>query len=129
MQTVHQDITDEIKTLCRDFESAFAKGDAAGIAALYTQDGMLLPSGSDIVQGQEAISQYWQGAINAGMKECHLETVEVELLEDTAIELGRYVLLGDGGRTLDQGKNMVVWKKISGDWRIQKDIWNSNSGN
>ncbi|WP_210486094.1 YybH family protein [Rufibacter aurantiacus] len=127
MQTVHPDITDEIKTLCRDFESAFAKGDAAGVAALYTQDGMLLPSGSDIVRGQDAIRQYWQGAMNAGMKECHLETIDVELLENTAIELGHFTLQGDGGRIMDEGKNMVVWKKESGEWKIQKDIWNSSS--
>ncbi|WP_210465912.1 YybH family protein [Rufibacter roseolus] len=126
MQTAESTITDEIKTQCREFENAFARGDAAGIASLYTQNGVILPSGSDIVRGKEGIRQFWQGAIDAGIKACRLDTFDVEQVDNTAIEMGYYTLLGDGSQALDRGKYLVVWKKEAGDWKLQKDIWNSN---
>ncbi len=38
----------------KTFMRAFEKGDAAGVAALYTDDGQVLPPGSDIITGKEA---------------------------------------------------------------------------
>ncbi|WP_207432033.1 YybH family protein [Sabulibacter ruber] len=125
METLSIDITDEIKRLCREFTNAYNRGDATGLAALYTPTAVLMPAGFETVRGREAIAQFWQGAMDAGIKSIILDTVEVEQLEQTAIELGHYTLLGDAGQPMDQGKYMVVWKRENGDWKLQKDIWNS----
>ena len=52
----------------RRFTEALAKGDAAGIAKLYTAKGQLLPPNSDFVIGTAAIQNYWRGAIEKGVK-------------------------------------------------------------
>ena len=39
-----------------NLESAFGQGDSEGISGLYTEGGMLLPTGSDPVKGKPARS-------------------------------------------------------------------------
>jgi uncharacterized protein (TIGR02246 family) len=108
------------------FENTFAKGDAAGMADLYTEEGMLLPTGSEILQGRDAIKQFWQGAMDAGIKGAYLKTIEIEDQGDTAIEVGNYTLTNASGQNLDHGKYMVVWKQEDGNWKLHRDIFNSN---
>ena len=72
---------------------AFLKGNAAGVAALYTVDGELLPPNSAPVRGRDAIATFWKGAMGTGLKGVRLETVELEPRDDVATELGRYTLV------------------------------------
>jgi uncharacterized protein (TIGR02246 family) len=108
------------------FEASFNNGDAAGMAELYTEKGTLLPTGTDFIQGKEAIRNFWQGVMDMGAKEARLKTLEVEEQGDTAIEMGNYLLKGESNTAIDQGKYIVVWKQQEGQWRLDKDIWNSS---
>ncbi|RNI21783.1 YybH family protein [Rufibacter latericius] len=126
MEALSVDITDEIKRLCSKFTDIYNSGDATALAALYTPNAVLMPAGFETAQGREAIAQFWKGAMEAGIKSIILDTIEVENLEQTAIELGHYTLKGEDGQAIDKGKYMVVWKRDNGDWKLQKDIWNSN---
>jgi len=117
---------EEIGKANRQFEQRFASGDARGIASLYTMDGSVLPPGATTQQGTEAIAAFWKMAMDMGIKGVQLETVQLEAEGDSAIEIGRYTLAGAGGQQIDQGKYLVVWKKQSGQWRLHRDIWNSN---
>lgn len=108
------------------FMSTFARGDAAGVAAMYASDGCAFPPGAPPVAGAAALEAFWRGAIDLGVKAVQLETEELELHGPRAIEVGRFTLSGEGGATLDHGKYLVVWRQESGDWRIYRDIWNSN---
>jgi uncharacterized protein (TIGR02246 family) len=120
------DIRTDILACNKAFMDAFAKGDAAGVAALYTGGGQLLPPNSDVVAGRDAIRAFWQGAMDLGLKKAALETVEVDSTSDTALEVGRYTLRAADGQIADAGKYMVVWKAESGTWRLHRDIWNSS---
>ncbi len=120
------DVRAEIQAADESFMATFKRGDAAGVAALYTTDGQLLPTHSDFVTGAEAIRAFWQGAMDMGIKEAKLETVEAEGHGDTAIEVGKYTLLAEGGQVADAGKYMVIWRKVDGVWKLHRDIWNSS---
>jgi uncharacterized protein (TIGR02246 family) len=119
-------VREAIASANANFMSAFARRDAAGMAALYTPDGQLLPTGSDVVDGPQAIEAFWQAVMGMGIKEATLDTVEVEAHGDAAYEVGRYTLKGDGGQLLDQGKYVVIWKRDGGQWKLHRDIWNSS---
>jgi ketosteroid isomerase-like protein len=81
----------------------------------------------DIVAGRPAIRMIWQGAMNImGYKGIALEIVEVEEHGDTAYEVGKYTLLGKNGEVMDVGKYIVVWKHEAGEWKLHRDIINSN---
>ena len=109
-----------------NFMEAFNKGDAAGLAALYTAEGQLLPGNSDFVTGTQAIQEFWQGAMNMGIKSAKLETIEVEGMGKTAYEVGKYQLFAEGDQMLDQGKYIVIWKQVEGEWKLHRDIWTTS---
>ncbi len=119
------DIRSQIEAANREFMTAFGKGDAAAIAALYTSGSQVLPPNSDVVNGTEAVREFWQGAMALGLTGASLDTVEVDAAGDTAIEVGRYRLTA-GDSAADQGKYIVVWKNVGGRWRIHRDIWNTS---
>lgn len=109
---------------------AFNRGDAAGVAALYTDDATLLPPNSEMVQGKQGIQDFWNGGIQMGLKDAALTTVDVGGSGDTAYEIGKYTLkiqpAGQEGMT-DSGKYLVVWKRqADGTWKLHVDIWNSS---
>lgn len=120
-------IQSDIRQMVDEFESAFANDDAAGIASLYTDDAIVLPPGGEIVQGRQNIQQFWQSVMNLGIKKVKLEILEVEQIGDTIIEMGSASLLGEESQVLDKGKYIVIWKQQNSQWRIRRDIFNSNN--
>ena len=120
---VHQAIGEVNKK----FMSAFGRGDAGGVAALYTDAGQLLPPGSDIITGREGIAAFWTGGMEMGIKRVELNTLELDPQGDTAIEVGRATLYSEGGDVIDDPKYLVVWKREGGQWRLHRDMWNSDS--
>jgi uncharacterized protein (TIGR02246 family) len=108
------------------FMDAFKRGDAAGIAALYTEQGWLLPPNADFMKDKEAIQAFWQGAMDMGIQEAKMTIIEVESYGDTAIEVSTYTLHGEGGQELDAGKYIVIWKREGGAWKLHRDIFNSS---
>jgi len=117
---------DAITAANKTFMAAFKRADAAGMAALYTENGQLLPPGSDFVEGRPAIQAVWQGLMDMGIKAVNLETIEVEGHANTAIEVGKYTIAGEGGKVIDNGKYVVIWKRQRGQWRLHRDIWNTS---
>ena len=109
------------------FMDAFARGDAAGIATLYAEDGQLLPPGNQPVQGRTAIEKLWRGLLSLPVKGFQLTTVELIAHDEDAVEVGRYAIIGNDGRELDSGKYIVLWKRSAAGWKLYRDIWNSNA--
>ena len=121
------DIRAAITAGSQRFMTALSRGDAAGIAAVYTSDARLFPPGGEAVGGRVAIEGFWRGALELGIKAARLETEELELHGARAIEVGRYTLEGEAGRALDRGKYLVVWRQEGNDWRLYRDMWNSSA--
>jgi uncharacterized protein (TIGR02246 family) len=100
------------------FTDAFRRGDSAAVASLYAEGARLLPPHHQMVEGVEAIRQFWQAAMEMGAKEGRLETLEVISEGGLACEVGRYTLVveqGNGERVSDVGKYVVVWRREGGD--------------
>ena len=120
------EIRQAIAAANENFMAIFGRGDAAGMAALYTADGQVLPPNGDFVTGHEAIQAFWQALMDMGFKAAKMEIVEVEAHGDTAIEVSTYTLAGEGGQILDRGKYIVIWKREAGAWKLHRDIFNSS---
>lgn len=108
------------------FISSFAAGKAGDMVTLYTDDAQLLPPNSDVIEGADNITAFWQGVFDMGLAGASLETVEVDNEGDTAIETGRYRLTTSDGQLADEGKYLVVWKRMDDHWYIHRDIWNTS---
>ena len=108
------------------FMRAFTNRNAGEVAALYTEDGQLLPPSSPIVTGKQAIAAYWDGAMKMGVARVELNTLELDRQGATAIEVGRARLFREDGDVLTTAKYVVVWKQQDGNWKLHRDIWNSD---
>ena len=117
-----------IESAAANWDRAFNAGDAAGLAALYTDDATLLPAGSDMVEGSEAIREFWAGFIAEAPEGAiiDLETVDVHGAGNLAYEVGTFSVTA-GGEPIDAGKYVVVWRhEPDGSWKLFVDIWNRN---
>jgi uncharacterized protein (TIGR02246 family) len=112
------------KTLCERLNA----GNTAGVAELYTEDAALMPPGAARLDGREAIRQFWQGMLDAGVGDILVATQEVEEAGDSAVEVGTISATapGDGdARVALTGKYIVVYRRDGGgNWRLHRDIWN-----
>jgi len=119
-------VTTEIRLSDEQFTAAFAKHDAQAVASLYTAEAKLLPPNNDFVGGRPAIQTFWQGVMNAGVAGATLTIEEAVGTDSVTVEVGRYTLSDSAGKTIDEGKYIVWWKRTPEGWRLHRDIWNSS---
>jgi uncharacterized protein (TIGR02246 family) len=115
-----------IEAVNAKFGAAWGSKDAAALAALYTANATLLPPNSARVTGSAAILEFWKGALASAPDRGKLTTAEVEAHGDTAHEVGTYELSMADGKVADKGKYVVIWKREGGQWKLHRDIWNSD---
>jgi uncharacterized protein (TIGR02246 family) len=119
-------VRDAIVAANKGFMKTVESGDAAGMPAHYTVDCQVLPPNGDFVIGEQAVESLFQSLMDMGIKKIKLETLEVEGHDDTAYEIGKFILQGEGGQALDKGKYIVIWKQEDGQWKLHRDIFNSS---
>jgi len=120
------DVYNAIVVADQKFMATFGRGDAAGLAELYTENAQFLPPNSDFVNGRQAIQVTFQALMDMGISAIDIETLEVEGYGDTASAVGRYTLRNKNGETLDKGKFIVIWKQDAGQWKLHRDIINTS---
>lgn len=125
-QSTSKDVQAALTVTHQQLIVSFAQRDAAGIAAIYTEHGQLLPAYSAPISGQTAIQAFWAGCIDMGICTMQRMPLEVDCLTDTVNEVGEYLFRNRQGRVVDVGKYVVIWKQQQGQWKIHRDIWTSN---
>jgi uncharacterized protein (TIGR02246 family) len=125
-------IRTEIDQVNRRFEEALEQGDAATVGSVYTDDAVLLPPNGPMTNGRDAITKFWQGVMDMGVRGIELNTLSlVEDGDDAAHEIGTASLAikPEGGEpTTDIVKYVVVWRReAAGEWKMAVDIWNGDS--
>lgn len=112
----------------RQFEEAIARGDAAGCAAVYTDDAKILPPDSPELTGKQAAQGLWQSIIDMGVKGVSLQTLDLEEMGDRAVERGAATIdiQGESGQTVQaSAKFIVLWRRqADGTWKWQWDCFN-----
>ncbi len=100
------------------FVAAYNDHDAPG--------GEIMPPNSGVVKGARKLQALFKSFWNAGDTVMKLDTVEAKGFGDTAYEVGKYTLSGDSGKVNDRGKYIVIWRKVGGQWKLYRDIFNTN---
>ena len=109
------------------FSEAISRSDAKAVAALYTEDAIMLPERGTMVKGRQAIGEFWKTAMEGGVKSVTLTTLDVGADGDLAHEVGTVLLMINvEGRSpaTASAKYVVVWKREADGWKIHRDIWN-----
>src|SRR5436190_16422074 len=108
----------------RKWSAALEQKSYSEIARLYTEDAKVLAPDAPIVTGRKAIENFWREAASAlGLMSATLRTLDLEVSDDTAYEVGQADLKLNSG--LATVKYIVVWRRGDGAWRLHRDIWNS----
>jgi uncharacterized protein (TIGR02246 family) len=109
------------------FAAALNSGDMETIGQSYAEDARLFPPGADMMQGREAIRNYWKAAAET-ITDAELTAIDVKpLSESYAREIGSFSLKTKGDSPQEiTGKYIVIWRKVGDDWKMAEDIWNTN---
>jgi uncharacterized protein (TIGR02246 family) len=118
-----------ITALGQAYQAALLGGDAAAVAALYTEDATEMPPHNVARQGRAAI----QEAYEAGplMTTFTITSKQMEGFGDLAYEMGIWTatmeMEGMEEPYQDAGKYLVVCEKqADGTWLMKASIWNSD---
>ena len=115
------------------YEKAIGAQDAAGVAKLFTPDGVELPPNAPSAKGRAAIEAYHKGfAQQFMMHGITISGTETQVHGDTAVDIGTYkqTLMAQkgGGMIDDKGKYIVLLKKdAGGNWLVTHAIYNSDN--
>lgn len=112
-----------IRDLDAEWVAAVAAADWAKCASFYAPDGYFLPANAEPLVGPEAIEQGW--ATMEGF-DLTFEPVRIVIAQagDMAWDYGTYHLSAEGME--DNGKYVVVWQQLDGEWKAVADIFNSS---
>jgi uncharacterized protein (TIGR02246 family) len=107
-------------------------GDAAALAALFTDDAVLMPPDAPAASGKEAIQSYFQSRNDEFTFELAVTKAEVVAAGDWAFSRGTYTLKATPkpkGKTIeDSGKYLnILAHQPDGSWKIARHIWNSDN--
>lgn len=103
-----------------DYEKAWQDRDAAGLAALFAEDGFVLSGGAPPVRGRAAIERYYAGKGGP----LALRALAYELEGSIGYIIGAYARERGGA---DVGKfTLTLIKGDDGGWLIMSDMDNGN---
>lgn len=105
---------------------AVQRGDSTTIASFYTSEAQIFPPNSEPISGPTGIISFFGAGMRMGIKNAKIITTELYGGEDGLTEIGNYELSGEGGKILDRGKYIALWKKENGVWKMYRDMSNSN---
>jgi ketosteroid isomerase-like protein len=112
------------------FQAAMGAGDAEKLASMYVDSAVVYPPNAPAMNGPAAIRQFWAGMTGANNINLKLTPVNVMQSCDMAVETGTYEIAvapkSGGGSMNDNGKYVVVWRKVGEQWKIAVDTFNSN---
>jgi uncharacterized protein (TIGR02246 family) len=112
--------------------AALNAGDADGWVSCFTPDGVQMPPNEPANEGTDRIRAWSAGMLAAFNTDFRLEVDEEERLgDDWALERGIYWIAltqETGGKPIrDHGKYITLYRRdADGEWRIARDIWNSD---
>ena len=111
----------------RKWQELIAAKDAKGVAALYAEDGELLPPNAPKAAGREAVEKGWEGFMGLPGMTLSFETEKFVFAKsaDLAVETSTYKFTA-GGQT-DTGKAVVTWTKRKGKWYVLTDMFSSDA--
>lgn len=115
-----------IQKTTRIFEQSMANADAAGVAGCYTEDAEFMAPYGEPVEGRKNIQKTMEGYIGQGFTQYKVTSSIVYGNTGVVGVQTEYKLSQQGGKNMDIGKSIQLWKQEGGEWKIFRDCFNSN---
>ena len=98
------------------WQSAYDTKDAALIAAIYAENGAVMPPNSESVNGLAAIEVFFAEFHASGL-EVEIQDNEAYANGDVGYKVGTYTISDADGATVDEGKYVEIWRHADGSGR------------
>jgi ketosteroid isomerase-like protein len=114
----------------RAFDEATAKLGVQGWISYFADDGIMMPAGSDMIVGKEAIRKYVTERFEAPGFTLRWEPIDARVSGDLGYTYGVSKASRtepDGKRVTSYGKYVTIWRKYRGGiWKVALDIGNNS---
>ena len=119
-----QDVMNAANALSARENELLSKKDAAGIASLFTSDGLLVMLAPQFAfkPGRDAILKHYQGIIDAGATSITLELKNLELRGNDSIWAAGNYSITVKDKTI-QGNWFRILKRENGNWKIAMEAF------
>jgi uncharacterized protein (TIGR02246 family) len=129
-QDVDADVT-AISHATRALLKAVNAGDLAGVLAVWSDDGVLMPPHHASVSGRDQIERYFTQIFERSRFSFSFTDSRVVVDGDLAIERVEYSVRisarAGGAERQDAGKGVHIFRREAGGrWKLVMDIWNSD---
>lgn len=120
----------DMKKFLEDFDAAyneaFNRGDAAGCAAFFSEDIILMAPDQPMIRGRKAFEEIYRSRMDTSGGGTHSNAlVEYGVEGDLAYQVGTYAITGTD--PAEQGKFVNVLKRqADGTWKVAVSIFNSD---
>lgn len=120
-----------IRNIATSYTQAVVAGDVDAVVAVYTENAVLLPPNTAMVQGRAAIRAASE-ADTLVTQELTLTSAEIDGRGDVAFDRGTWTWTGLAADTAEAvtetGNYLVIARKqADGSWLWAVDIWNSDT--
>jgi ketosteroid isomerase-like protein len=110
------------------WQAAFVAYDADAMAALMTDDFVLVTASATAVRGREAALKVWRQLNPRDVVRISVTSEETVMDCDIAYVMGSFAHALPSGRVLRHGVFMDIWKRVDGDWRIHRHLFSDSAG-
>jgi len=117
-----------IRTLSERWLAAQRKMDVDAILTNFASDAAAVYGGK-LLNGRDAIRRNYESDFATLPKErpgympsWKTTRVEVAQAGDLAYEAGTYEDTWNGGKGVERGNYLTVWRKVGGDWKVARDM-------
>jgi uncharacterized protein (TIGR02246 family) len=124
------DVT-EITSLLTQYEAALNASDTKAVLALYAEDGVFMPSEAPTSIGHEAVAGAYNFVFSQIKLSIKFSIDEIVPAGDVAfartISRGQVTVLEPGITAPEENRELFVFKREDGDWKIARYIFNKMS--
>jgi ketosteroid isomerase-like protein len=120
-QLASVELPTELDRVLRDYERSWKAGDAAALAALFTDDGFVLQPNRPPVRGRAAIQAAYTGPSGGDLR---LRALAFAMDGNVGFIIGAYAY---GETPGDVGKFTLTLRRGGGRWLIMSDMDNGNA--
>jgi uncharacterized protein (TIGR02246 family) len=114
-----------VKASSAKWVAAFNAGDLQSMAALATEDIVLLPEHAQPVRGRDAVVSAWRHIVENKLR-LELTTEELAVSGGLAYQMGEFSYLLPQGTVVRTRKFLRIWKRTDGRWRLHRSMHSSN---
>lgn len=121
------DLKNALEAFDAAYNEAFNRGDAAGCAAFFTDDVLLMVPGQPMTRGKKAFEKIYRSRMDASRGGTHTNTlVEYGVEGDLAYQVGTFAI--SNANPSEEGKFLNILKRqADGTWKVAVSMFNGDT--